>query len=118
LEEKLASPLYKAENRTVGTRCADHAIPLSPQKLALTSSKIGGPLVGIVCSRTQATEFSLAFFRAVRHTVAALSPGTEPLGAPLDRKLGAPQSRCERHGEDKRLAPTGTRTPAPWQSNP
>jgi hypothetical protein len=34
-----------------------------PQKLALTSSAIGGSSVGIVRSRTEATEFSLAQFR-------------------------------------------------------
>ena len=43
----------------VGTRCADHVTPLYPQKLALTSPTGGGRSVGIVCSRTKATEFSL-----------------------------------------------------------
>jgi hypothetical protein len=32
---------------------------LYPQKLALTSPANGGRSVGVVCSRTQATEFSL-----------------------------------------------------------
>ena len=41
----------------MGTRCADHATPLYPQKLALTSPTDGGRSVGIVCSRTEATEF-------------------------------------------------------------
>ena len=41
----------------MGTRCADHAIPLYPQKLALTSPTGGGRSVGIVRSRTKATEF-------------------------------------------------------------
>ena len=45
----------------VGTRCADHVTPLYPQKLALTSPTGGGPSVGIVRSRTKATEF-LVFF--------------------------------------------------------
>jgi hypothetical protein len=40
----------------VGIRCADHAIPC-PQKLALTSPKSDGRSVGIVRSRTKATEF-------------------------------------------------------------
>jgi len=37
----------------VGIRCADH---LYPQKLALTSTTGGGRSVGIVRSRTKATE--------------------------------------------------------------
>jgi hypothetical protein len=43
----------------VGIRCADHVTPLYPQKLALISSTGGGRSVGIVRSRTKATEFSL-----------------------------------------------------------
>ena len=42
----------------VGIRCADHVTPLYPQKLALTSPTGGGRSVGIVRSRTKATEFS------------------------------------------------------------
>jgi len=41
----------------VGTRCADHVTPLYSQKLALTSPTGGGRSVGIVRSRTKATEF-------------------------------------------------------------
>ena len=47
----------------VGTRCADHVTPLYPQKLALTSQTCGGRSVGIVRSRTKATEFSLVYTR-------------------------------------------------------
>ena len=43
----------------VGTRCADHVTPFYPQKLALTSPTGVGRSVGIVLSRTKATEFSL-----------------------------------------------------------
>ena len=43
----------------MGIRCADHATPLYPQKLALTSPTGGGRSVSIVRSRTKATEFSL-----------------------------------------------------------
>ena len=43
----------------MGTRCADHVTPLYPQKLALTSPTGGGRSVGIVRSRTKATEFFL-----------------------------------------------------------
>ena len=41
----------------MGTRCADQVTPLYPQKLALTSPTGGGRSVGIVRSRTKATEF-------------------------------------------------------------
>ena len=43
----------------MGIRCADHVTTLYPQKLALTSPTGGGRSVGIVRSRTKATEFSL-----------------------------------------------------------
>ena len=43
----------------MGNRYADHVTPLYPQKLALTSPTGGGRSVGIVRSRTKATEFSL-----------------------------------------------------------
>ena len=41
----------------MGIRCADHVTSLYPQKLALTSPTGGGRSVGIVRSRTRATEF-------------------------------------------------------------
>jgi hypothetical protein len=41
----------------MGIRCADSVTPLYPQKLALTSPTGGGRSVGIVRSRTKATEF-------------------------------------------------------------
>ena len=44
----------------MGTRCANHVTPLYPQKLALTSPTGGGRSVGIVRSRTKATEKILA----------------------------------------------------------
>ena len=50
----------------VGDRCADHVTPLYPQKLALTSSTGGGHSVGIVRSRTKATEFSFSLVLCVR----------------------------------------------------
>ena len=40
----------------MGNRYADHVTPLYPQKLALTSPTGGGRSVGIVRSRTKATE--------------------------------------------------------------
>jgi hypothetical protein len=51
----------------VGTRCADHVTPLDPQKLALTSPTGGGGSVGIVRSRTKATELYIS--RLYRETV-------------------------------------------------
>ena len=44
----------------MGNRYADHVTPLYPQKLALTSPTGGGRSVGIVRSRTEATEFIVA----------------------------------------------------------
>jgi hypothetical protein len=40
----------------MGIRRADHATPLYPQKLELTSPTSGGRSVGVVRSRTKATE--------------------------------------------------------------
>jgi hypothetical protein len=51
----------KTEITTVGIRRADHATPLYPLKLALTSTTIGGRSVGIVRSRTKATELVYIF---------------------------------------------------------
>jgi hypothetical protein len=50
------------ENTAVGICCADHATPLYPQKLALTSPTNGGRMVGIVLTWTQATEGFFFFF--------------------------------------------------------
>ena len=44
----------------MGIRCANHLTPLYPQKLALTSPTGGGRSVGMVRSRTKATEFSFS----------------------------------------------------------
>jgi len=57
--KKVAAPGLENRLTTVGTSCADHVTPLYPQKLALTSSTVGGRSVGIVRVRTKATEFSL-----------------------------------------------------------
>jgi hypothetical protein len=56
LERKVAAPVKKTEITAVEIRSADLATPLYPQKLALTSSIRGGRSVGIVRSRTHATE--------------------------------------------------------------
>ena len=44
----------------MGNRYAGHVTPLYPQKLALTLPTGGGRSVGIVRSRTKATEFSFS----------------------------------------------------------
>ena len=45
----------------MGICCPDHVTPLYPQKLTLTSLTGGGRSVGIVRSRTKATELLLNF---------------------------------------------------------
>jgi hypothetical protein len=62
----------------VGTRCADHMTPLYPQKLALTSPSGGGRSVGIVRSRTKATEFSLVL-------VSLFSGNSRRMGETIER---------------------------------
>jgi hypothetical protein len=63
-----ATLLYKLDNIEAGDRVPAgsrifYSILFStcvyPQKMALTSPTSGGRLVGVVCSRTQAAEFSL-----------------------------------------------------------
>ena len=62
MNKKVATPGLENRRLTaVGTRCADHVTPLYPQKLALTSPTGGGRSVGIVLSRTKATEFSFIY---------------------------------------------------------
>jgi hypothetical protein len=62
----------------MGTRCADHVTPLYPQNLALTSPTGGGRSVGIVRSRTKATEFSLYNYkvRDINYSLGMFSPFT------------------------------------------
>jgi hypothetical protein len=59
----LQSKLYHAVTHPIYTRIGDPLLwphdTLYPQKLALTSPTSGGRSVGIVHSRTKATEFSL-----------------------------------------------------------
>ena len=55
----------------MGNRYADHVTPLYPQKLALTSPTDGGRSVGIVRSRTKATEFSFSL-EEKHHSVSTL----------------------------------------------
>jgi hypothetical protein len=57
LDRKVAAPVYKTENAAVGIRHADHVAPSIRKKLVIISPTSGGRSVGIVCSRTQTTEF-------------------------------------------------------------
>jgi hypothetical protein len=52
----------------------------------------------------------------VSFTPRPLYPQGKSLRYPLDRRLGGPQSRSGRHGEEKNLGPTGTRSPTPSSS--
>jgi hypothetical protein len=55
-KERVAAPVYKTDNMDMGIPYSDHARPLYPQKLVLTSPTSGGRSVGIVRSRTKARE--------------------------------------------------------------
>jgi hypothetical protein len=50
------APVYKTEIHSRVTHCTDHATPLCPQQLALTSRTSGGRSVGIVRLRTESHE--------------------------------------------------------------
>ena len=60
----------------LGTCCADHVTPLYPQKLALTSLTGGGRSVGIVRSRTKATEFIYIYMQLLWQVWCARSLNT------------------------------------------
>ena len=59
----------------MGNCYADHVTPLYPQKLALTSPTGGGRSVGIVRSRTKATEFSFSLVNLCDNYVVAQLDG-------------------------------------------
>ena len=76
MNKKLAAPVQKTEINGRGDRCADHVTPLYPQKLALTSPNGGGRSVGIVRSRTKATEFFFCDMSEILFVYSAISRGT------------------------------------------
>jgi hypothetical protein len=45
------------------------------------------------------------------------TPGKKSPRYPLDRRLGGSLNEYGQLGEEKNLAPTGTRTPTPWPSS-
>jgi hypothetical protein len=55
---------------------------------------------------------------AQHYASTALPPRERALRYPLDKWLGKPQSRPGRHGEEKNLGLTGTRTPTPSDVQP
>jgi hypothetical protein len=61
LKGKVAALVEETEITAVGIRRADHRDTFYLQKLALTWPTSGGRSVGIVCSRTKATELLLLF---------------------------------------------------------
>ena len=88
----------------MGIRCADHVTPLYPQKLALTSPTGGGRSVGIVRSRTKATEqkypywvdnLSLFFFRQSASFCVPLVEAGERLSLCASYLTSDAQSRTE-----------------------
>jgi hypothetical protein len=56
LERKSSGCDLENQDYYLGIRLADYATPLYPQKLALTFPTSGGRSVGIVVSRTEATQ--------------------------------------------------------------
>jgi hypothetical protein len=64
LEEKVVAPVWKTEIAAVWIRCADHATPIFPQILTLTSTISGCRSVDILVirSRTKATELRYYYY--------------------------------------------------------
>jgi hypothetical protein len=58
------------------------------------------------------------FFSFYLFFESSIYPRRKSLRYPLDRRLGGPQNRYGRRGEEENLAPTGTRSPTPWSSSP
>ena len=61
-------------------RCADHVTPLYPPKLALTSPTCGGRSLGIVRSRTKATEFFIHKYIVEQHIKSCVFNGKNTVG--------------------------------------
>jgi hypothetical protein len=59
LDRKIAAPVYKTEITAVGIRHADHLASSIRKEFSITLPTGSGRSVGIVRSRTKATEFVL-----------------------------------------------------------
>jgi hypothetical protein len=70
--EEVAVPILKTVNTAVEISPTDYATPFYPQKFALTSPTSGGRSVGIVRSRTKATEFVCFVYLLTNVNMAAL----------------------------------------------
>jgi hypothetical protein len=74
LDKKVAAPVYKIENTAVGIRHADHVAPsIRKSWQSLNRQAAVARSVGIVRSRTQATEFSffsVSVFNGIKQYVA------------------------------------------------
>jgi hypothetical protein len=66
---------------------------------------------GSGCIDPHFLDLGTSWRRVVNFTPRPLYPQEKNLRYPLDRRLGGPQSRSGRFGEEKILDPTGTRTP-------
>jgi hypothetical protein len=69
--------------------------------------------MGCVCIDPRIPDLGISWRLVVTFTPRPLYPRTKSPWYPLDRRLGGPQNRSGRLGEEKNLAPTGTRTPTP-----
>jgi len=80
----------------VGTRCANHVTPLYQQNLALTSPTGGGRSVGMVRSRTKATEFSLVYERNIANNFTKIHHGSAYITSNIQRGDNQLLSACSR----------------------
>lgn len=68
---------------------------------------------GSVCMESGIIDFSTVWRRVISFTPLPLSSMGQESMVLINRRLGGSQNRSERHGEERNLDPTGTRTPYP-----
>jgi hypothetical protein len=71
-----------------------------------------------VCIDQRIIDLGTSWRWVVSFTPQPLYPRGRNCRYPLDRRLGGPQNRSRRRGEEKNLVPTGTRAPTPRPSSP
>jgi hypothetical protein len=87
--------------------------------LCLTNSALRHEGVwGSGCINPNFLDLGTSWRWVVSFTPLPLYPRGKSPRYPLDRRLGGPQSRSERFGEEKILDLTGARTPTPQSSSP